>query len=113
MNKRIILLGIIGIMFLIVGCQKPNYDSFAQCLTEKRAVMYGTYWCGHCKDQKEMFGESFQYINYVECTEKQQTCDDAGITGYPTWIIKGEKYSGVQQFYKLAGLTQCEIEPEM
>lgn len=99
-------------VILILGCQKQkqNYDAFAQCLTEKGAVMYGAYWCGHCKEQKDMFGESFQYINYVECTEKEQTCDDSGITGYPTWIIDEEVHTGVQPLHKLAGLSQCQIE---
>ena len=73
------------------GCQLPvdkNYDSFAKCLTEKGAVMYGAVWCAHCKDQKKAFGDSFQYIKYVECTENTKLCLDDGVNGYPTWIIK-------------------------
>src|SRR5579884_3441002 len=34
------------------------YDSFAQCLTQKKATMYGLYWCEHCAEQKEMFGNA-------------------------------------------------------
>ena len=105
-NKKIILFGII---ILILGCQNQNYDSFAKCLTEKGAVMYGAYWCGHCKEQKEMFGDSFKYINYVECTEKKQICEDAGIGGYPTWIIDGKSHEGVQPLSKLAGISQCKL----
>jgi len=107
-SKKIIFFGII---ILILGCQKLNYDSFAKCLSEKGMVMYGAYWCDHCKEQKKIFGSSFQYINYVECTEKQQTCDDAGIKGYPTWVIEGKSYEGVQLLYNLSSLTECKIGP--
>jgi len=99
----------IGAATLTAGCQEQNYGSFAQCLTEKGAVMYGAYWCGHCKEQKEMFGDSFKYINYVECTEKKQICEDAGIGGYPTWIIDGKSHEGVQPLSKLAGISQCKL----
>ena len=64
-----------------------NYDEFAKCLTQKGAVMYGAEWCPHCKDQKAAFGDSFKYINYVECPDNTQLCIDKGIQGYPTWII--------------------------
>ena len=42
-----------------------KYDSFAKCLASKQAKMYGLYWCPHCIDQKEMFGEAFHYVPYV------------------------------------------------
>ena len=29
---------------------KPaNFDGFARCLSEKKAVMYGAFYCEHCK----------------------------------------------------------------
>ena len=45
--------------------QKPlsTLDSFAKCLSAKGVKMYGAWWCPHCKDQKESFGYSFQYVN--------------------------------------------------
>jgi glutaredoxin len=88
---------------------KPNsLDDFAKCLTNKGATMYGTEWCPHCKEQKEMFGESFKYVNYVECTNNP-LCGQMGITGYPTWIINGVQYPGVQSFEKLKELTGCSF----
>jgi len=48
--------------FKVMEDYKPGaYDDFAECLNQKGAVMYGAYWCGHCKDQKKMFGNSFKY----------------------------------------------------
>lgn len=99
----------ITVMFLI-GCSKEgDYDSFAKCLTEKGATMYGTEWCSHCKSQKELFGNSFQYINYIDCDLKKGECDEAEIEGYPTWVIDGEKYPGENQIFELAGLAKCNI----
>lgn len=86
-----------------------NLDRFAKCLTSKGAKMYGADWCGHCKNQKEMFGDSFQYIDYVECTEETEACKAAGISGYPTWIINGMKYPGEKTLEELASLSGCEL----
>jgi hypothetical protein len=47
-----------------------KYDTFAKCLTAHGAKMYGLYWCPHCIEQKKMFGESFRYVDYVECAVK-------------------------------------------
>jgi len=86
-----------------------NYDDLAQCLTENKAVMYGTEWCGHCQEQKSMFGSSFQYIDFVDCDQNRNDCQAAGIRGYPTWIINGKKYEGTQALTTLAGAVSCEI----
>lgn len=70
-----------------------RYDEFAQCLTDKGISMYGAFWCPHCKEQKELFGASMKYVNYVECStpdksDQTQICKDAKIGGYPTWILQ-------------------------
>lgn len=67
-------------------------DTFAQCLTEAGMTFYGAYWCPHCQDQKAMFGESLQYVNYVECdaggeNAQPEACVAAGVEYYPTWIL--------------------------
>lgn len=61
--------------------------NFAKYLTEKGVVMYGAYWCSHCQNQKKVFGDAFQYITYVECTQEPKRCLAAGVKGYPTWTI--------------------------
>ena len=99
---------------LIVSCSNETAvsDSFAQCLTEKGAVMYGTEWCSHCQNQKKMFGKSFQYINFVDCDLRKSECQEAGISGYPTWVIEGNNYPGEQPVYRLASLTKCSLNQE-
>lgn len=84
-------------------------DSFAKCLTQKGVVMYGAYWCPHCQRQKKLFGDSFQYVNYVECTKDVKKCQEKKIEGYPTWIFKnGERIAGEVSFDQLAQKTSCK-----
>ena len=82
---------------------------FAQCVSESGAVMFGTDWCSHCTEQKELFGEYFELVEYVNCDYNRLLCDEAGVRGYPTWIINGESYPGTKPLETLAGLTGCEI----
>jgi glutaredoxin len=105
----------IFLIILVSGCisDKPNevgeYDEFAQCLTDKGVKMYGTEWCSHCKNQKELFGNSFQNIDYIDCDWNKDECQEAGVNGYPTWVIDGKNYPGEQTFDKLSSLTGCEL----
>ena len=93
---------------------EKDLASFANCLTESGAKFYGAYWCSHCNTQKEGFGESAELIPYVECDQngpnsQVELCSEAGITGFPTWIINGEKYMGRQSHEELAKLTGCKL----
>jgi thiol-disulfide isomerase/thioredoxin len=83
--------------------------TLAECLTESGAKFYGAYWCPHCIDQKEMFGDAIDSAPYVECTEEEVACNAAGITGYPTWIFgDGTMTQGAQSLETLAELSGCE-----
>ena len=92
-----------------------RYDALARCLTDKKATMYGLSWCPHCKDQEDMFGPSFEYINYVECgiegvRQEQPRCIDAGIKNFPTWqFASGERHEGVLPLEELARKTGCSL----
>ncbi len=92
-----------------------SIDNFAKCLAEKGAMMYGASWCPHCQNQKEMFGESWKNINYVECAlpngrGQAKECMDAGIEGYPTWIFRdGAKFAGELSLQELGQKTGCGV----
>ena len=84
--------------------QPGPYDSFAKCLTEKGAVVYGAIdWCHFTQAQKAMFGSSWKYLDYRDFTKLQ------GIKKTPTWVIKGVWYENVQSFDKLSSITGCKI----
>jgi len=90
------------------------YDTFAKCLSDAGAKFYGTYWCPHCKAQKELFQNSKE-LPYIECSTpngQAQTpvCAEAGIQSYPTWIFAdGSELSGEQSFEALAEKTSCPV----
>jgi hypothetical protein len=102
-----ILALIIIISYLILSKNTPSTDAdTAKCIGSK-STLYTQLGCSHCKDQEEMFGENYQYLNTIDCWYDHQPCIDNNITGTPTWIIKNEKYTGVQSIDKLKELTGC------
>ena len=91
-----------------------DFGSFAKCLSERGAVMYGAFWCSHCKQEKDLFGDSFQFINYVECDKNGENanpseCVEKDIIGYPTWIIDGIKQEGFQSLEQLSKYSNCKL----
>ena len=121
MNSRKVFFSILSLLVLgalasviIYSGEKPavstKYDAFAKCLAAKELSMYGAEWCSHCQAEKARFGDSFQYVPYVECPESPDLCLRKGVTGYPTWIDgKGEKYEGEQGLEKLSELSGCQL----
>lgn len=116
MRARKILSSVLILLLVIslgcVGTSSESKDALAKCLTKKGAKMYGAYGCSHCQNQKKAFGNSFQYVDYVECDANgpngnPKACTDAGIHGYPTWIIDEVQYSGEQDLGTLAKIAGC------
>ncbi len=90
----------------------PAEIALAQHLKDTGAVMYAAWWCPHCHDQKQAFGaEAVAILPAVECDpegQKPQTAlcrSKPEITGFPTWEINGEFYSGAQTLQRLAELS--------
>ena len=109
----ILVLGLI--VFAVINQSGPsapkvNLDAFAKCLNQKGVVMYGAYWCPHCQSQKKLFGDAFQYVDYVECDPQGPNanpteCTAQNIQGYPTWIYNGTQYSGEKSLSQLAAIV--------
>jgi glutaredoxin len=95
------------------GAVQPSeggkYDKLARCLTDKGIVMYGLSTCPHCLEQKELFGDSFKYVTYVECSEQQSLCTAKGVQYVPSWEINGNIEVGVKPLDELARIAGCEI----
>ena len=98
-----------------VSAADNKLDGFAKCLSQKNAKMYGLFWCTHCQDQKELFGSSWVYVNYVECAvpgsrQIVQACKDAKIQHTPTWtFVDGTRKEGLMQLSDLAKQTGCKL----
>jgi hypothetical protein len=85
-------------------------DVFAKCVASKGVTMYGAASCSHCLAEKKAFGDSFRYMNYVECPDNVQLCIAKGINGYPTWIDgAGKKYEGEQGLKGIAKISGCVL----
>ena len=82
--------------------------------TNKGVKVYGANWCGYTNQFVEgpLGGFDTAAPIYVECTEKEAECSEAGVTGYPTTKINGEVYSGGRTLAGLADATGCQL-PEV
>jgi glutaredoxin len=95
---------------------KTYHDKLARCLAEKKVTMYGAMWCDHCKEQKELFGDSFRYVPYVECTVNgtrkiTEECKSLGIRRTPTWIFpNGDRQERVIPLDELASRAGCSFK---
>ena len=121
-TKYILVIIVIGVIGLIIyqasgdrTVEPSKYDDFAKCLTEKGVVMYGAYWCPHCANQKKLFGDSWQYVTYVECDARGDNanpdlCKSKGVSGYPTWIFAdGTRASKVLTLTELSVRSSCAL----
>jgi uncharacterized membrane protein/glutaredoxin len=83
----------------------------ARHLTSVGASIYTAYWCPHCHDQKQLFGQqATALLKVVECApdgQNSQTalCQEQGIQGFPTWKMDGKMTSGTQTLQQLADMS--------
>ena len=103
-----------GMPAAVKTISSPSALALAEHLTKTGAVIYSAYWCPHCHEQKELFGEEgAAQLQVVECSEDGQNsqsslCKRKGIDSYPTWEINGKLESGVKPLNKLADLSRYE-----
>ena len=110
--KKLIISTLAISALILTGCSqapKQNLDEFAKCITEKWAMIYTSTTCSHCIKQKSLFGDSWQYINDVDCNKSPVVCSQAGIQWVPNWVINWENIMGQQSLEFLAEKTGCEI----
>ena len=119
-TKNVLMYGGIVVLLAVAyyaGWHYKNhkYDAFAQCLATKQAKMYGLYWCPHCIEQKEMFGQSFHYVSYVECAIKGSSelapqCKIAGVKLFPSWQFGMDPpKEGILSMETLSERTGCSL----
>jgi len=119
-TKKMVTYGVVVILLaaaFIAGRYYKNhkYDNFAKCLATKQSKMYGLYWCPHCIEQKEMFGEAFHYVPYQECaikgsSEEVPVCKMAGVKLFPAWQFGDEPpKEGLLSLEALSDKTGCRL----
>jgi len=111
MKKRgwvtiIIILAVIILAVMIMSKSHPETSKeIVECIGEN-SELYIQLGCSACQTQEEMFGDNSQYLNIIDCWFEKEKCGKIEYT--PTWIIKGEKYVGVQSISTLQELTGCQ-----
>jgi hypothetical protein len=78
-----------------------------KCLTKNNVELYGTEYCSSCEIQKNMFGENFKYLNYIDCSKNLENCKEIGLTEYPTWIINNQQFNGIYSLDELIEFSGC------
>ena len=119
MNIRMKFLFVSGMLILslfLMGCSGgKNYDGFAQCITGSGVVMFGSETCPHCQNVKNDFGNSFRYIEYVECgsyatEEEAARCQEAGVKYLPHFEFgDGSSLFGELPFDIISEKTGCAL----
>ena len=112
-NKKFLIISIVSVFFvLVVGGISLSYlntlkpaalDGFAQCLTDKGVIMFGSTSCQYTHAQEGMFGSSSRFLDTRSFTE------DPNIKITPTWLIDGKYYENVQTLDRLSSLSGCKI----
>jgi len=104
-----------GIGWEINTTSSTSEIELAKHLTEVGAVMYASYWCPFCHQQKLLFGkEAVAELTYVECAEdavknpQPAKCEAAGVDSYPAWQIDGQLLKGRVSLEELAAITGYE-----
>jgi glutaredoxin len=87
-----------------------NLQGLVWHLKARGVKMYGADWCGFCARQKELFGDAFAEITYIEfdpagVNAQPAVCEKANIQVYPTWEINGRFFQGVRTLEELAFLS--------
>lgn len=119
-RTNLVWAGIIAVVLIAYGgwwyYSNHRYDDFAKCLSSKQVKMYGAYWCPHCAEQKEEFGKSFRYVNYVECAIKDSreltpACKAANVQHFPSWqFAMGQPLvEGKFPLQELSDKTGCSL----
>jgi len=96
--------------------EDPWVKALAEHLTKSDAKFYGASWCSHCQEQKKLFGGSVKRIPYVECSPggsqapQASICKEKDIKTYPTWVIDGQRQTGVLPLDTLAQLSKFNYQ---
>lgn len=96
----------------------PQLLALANHLERRGVRFYGAFWCATCQEQKRLFGGAAKHLPYVECSPDgrrglvARACIEAGITGYPTWIIRGRRFQQLLSPQELAGYSGFSWEQQ-
>lgn len=98
------------------GPEDPWTRALAEHLSKSDVKFYGASWCPHCAEQKKLFGSSVKRLPYIECSPggpqapQAEVCKNNNIQSYPTWVIDGQRRTGVLALDELAQLSKFDYQ---
>ena len=101
----------------VAGAESSQSNDFivrlAKHLRDNGMVLYGSSQSYETKEQKELFGDAVDNIDYVDCdvatnSSNPDECIGKNITIYPTWTYKGERFETIETLSELAKITNFE-----
>lgn len=121
-QHAIVLVAVLGMMHAsamgwIGPREDPRLVALAKHLDSTGAKFYGAFWCPNCQQQKDRFGAAQEHLPYVECSPNGRkgpvafACVSENIIEYPTWIIRGQRYSEVLDTETLAQRSGFRWQP--
>ena len=100
-----LIVAIIILSIIIINSRSNGVPKETAICIGENAKLYTQFGCHACEIQENLFGESYQYLDVVDCFFQMTEC--SVITHTPTWIINEKKYIGAQSIEKLKELTGC------
>ncbi len=123
LNRGVIAIVVVGALHFyyhydqLTGAPaEEKLEALAVHLQQSDATFYGASWCAACLRQRQLFGKAQEQLPYVECSPYGRgaalalACQRAGIESFPTWIIDGKRYEGVQEPQDLARYSDFDWE---
>jgi hypothetical protein len=113
--KKVLGIGLILSSLFLLGCTSQtqddidlvDLDQIAQCLSDNGVKVYVTATCSYCMEQKKLFGDSWKYINAIDCMQNPMSCGKIQWT--PTWeFADGSLLAGMQKISTLVAKAGCE-----
>ena len=75
-----------------------------------KAVLFGMSSNKDTQTQLQILGDLKGQIQYVDCEQRPQACEQAQIAAVPTWLIRGRRFVGVKELDDLEVLCHKEIK---
>lgn len=91
-----------------------DMKALAKAIADSGARFFGADWCPFCTEQKEVFGEGYSNLPFIEVTNPNHTLNQIGIdnniTQLPTWVFTdGTRVTGVLDIEELVNYTGISI----
>ncbi|GEM_PF-3446278 len=86
--------------------EQPKEKNLEECIKEKNITLYGFSDYKTTKEQIKELEETFNYINFIDCSKNNDRC--SGIIVTPAWKVNDKIYFNFFSKGTLIKITGCE-----